>query len=291
MTARLNNVFLIALMLGAPTLGTVSLASMPAYAQADSSLPSISLPADGSEPPASSELGASPAPFPGSEASSALPASSSSASAGNSAIDAAAAALAGSRSDASPVTTHSGSNDPCPEPKSALANSPDDLAKVQEDINRFTLCVERAQLLDRLNESAAKTDSTIDNALGFGGDDIPAAGGMMPPGVPTNNMAPVNEAMLGGADVSPTGGAQAIPDGLDPLGGTAPAPPTEWQVREVFGSAGQLYARLNGPKGELVRVRTGDRLPSDGGTVTMVTSTGVTIRKDSDNKTLEWAAQ
>ena len=45
--------------------------------------------------------------------------------------------------------------DPCPAPTAASA-TPDDLAKVQEDIDRFTLCVERAQLLERLNESVLK---------------------------------------------------------------------------------------------------------------------------------------
>ncbi|MBU6235863.1 MAG: hypothetical protein KGQ41_08460, partial [Alphaproteobacteria bacterium] len=59
--------------------------------------------------------------------------------------------------------------DPCPAPQEAVNASPDDLAKVQEDIDRFTLCVARAQLLERLNETAKDTDVAIDSALGLGG--------------------------------------------------------------------------------------------------------------------------
>ena len=45
------------------------------------------------------------------------------------------------------VNGASGNNaDPCPAPEAALNQTPDDLAKVQADIDRFTLCVQRAQL-------------------------------------------------------------------------------------------------------------------------------------------------
>lgn len=287
--APLHNIALLGLMLALP------LVPVQALAQSADSAPTVSLPAaDSAEPPAAAELGAAPAgSLPGFPGGAAAAAPETTTAAEPSSIDAAAAALAGNADSAPSVSSMSAgsSTDPCPEPKSALANTPDDLAKVQEDIERFTLCVERAQLLDRLNESAAKTDETIDSALGLSAG--PMEGGMMPPSVPTGEMAPVNESMLGGADVTPTGAASApVPDGIDAIAGAAqPQLPPDWQVREVFGASGQLYARLNGPKGELVRVKTGDRLPSDGGTVTLVSAEGVTVRKDKDSKTLDWAAQ
>lgn len=182
--------------------------------------------------------------------------------------------------------------DPCPAPKEALDSTPDDLAKVQEEIDRFTLCVQRAQLVERLNESAIKNLQANDAALGLAVPaTTPGMPEMMPPGMAGAQRAgfpalPANA--LAGADVSP----------LPPTNvSIAPVEEEEekereikeWTIREIFGSGSSVQAKLLSPEGDEVRARSGMKLPDGKTTVVRITPAGVTVRIGKATKVLEWS--
>ncbi len=183
--------------------------------------------------------------------------------------------------------------DPCPAPQDAIGSSPDDLAKLQEDIDRFTLCVQRAQLLERLNETALKSEAAADLALGLAGS---------VPGIPdaqTNGLAPLPASALAGADVSPLDTTKQGAPVPDDSKASTPAPQAEpepaeppsapWTIREIYGSGPDIQAKLLSPEGDENRVREGSKLPDGKGTVVRITPTGVTVRIGSDTKELNWA--
>jgi|GEM_PF-1951279 len=190
--------------------------------------------------------------------------------------------------------------DPCPEPKQALAGTPDDLAKIQEDITRFTLCVQRAQLLERLNELARANIDTIDTALNLTasqGIDNSAMLGLIAnannfngntpppiPSVPSNLFSgdeEENRALKNpGVNVAGSSGKTA-PD-RQSVGDV------DWQIREITGSAGKLKAQLIDTSGSIIRVSQGDFLPDEGWTVRSITTTRVEVEKDDQRQPLGW---
>lgn len=188
-----------------------------------------------------------------------------------------------------PAGGGSGHFDPCPAPKDAIMSSPDDLAKVQEEIDRFTLCVQRAQLLERLNETALKGEMATDAALGLGGSI---------PGVPNpqeSGLAPLPASALAGADVSPTSDTKADADvpeedkEAEPaVAATSEPVAANWTIKEVFGSGVDMKAKLLSPEGDESRVAEGSKLPGGRGTVVRITPSGVTIRVDGQTKDLDW---
>lgn len=199
------------------------------------------------------------------------------------------------------VVTNTGANpgDPCPAPAVAASNTPDDLAKVQEEIDRFTLCVQRAQLLERLNESALKNQDTTDAALGY----MPMPGAGMAPGIAgaqsgMNGLAPLPAGALAGADVTPltqasAGGATSITPAATtesaPVEEKEPETPKVWTIREIFGSGDEVQARLLSPQGDEVKARNGMKLPDGKTTVVRITPAGVTVRDGAGAKSLDWA--
>ncbi|NBX66760.1 MAG: type IV pilus biogenesis protein PilP [Proteobacteria bacterium] len=193
------------------------------------------------------------------------------------------------------TSSHGGGStafDPCPAPKDAIMSSPDDLAKVQEEIDRFTLCVQRAQLLERLNETALKSEMATDAALGLGGSI---------PGIPNpqeTGLAPLPASALAGADVSPTSDSKAgddVPEADSESEAAAAAPvveeaaPAPWTIKEVYGSGADMKAKLISPDGDETRVGEGAKLPGGKGSVVRITPSSVTIRIDGDTKDLSWA--
>lgn len=206
-----------------------------------------------------------------------------------------------------PVREESSENsfdDACPEPRTALSETPDDLARIQEDITRFTLCVQRAQLLERLNELAQANIETIDTALNLtvGGDeDGNAVPGIMPPmgNQGTGSVSPPSipsiPADLFADDTDDSAGSQQ--SSSVNLGGSAPlmgvsarssANSSDWKIREITGSDGKLSAQLIDSVGTLARVSQGDTMPDDSGIVSTITNTRVDISKDDQTQTLKW---
>jgi len=191
------------------------------------------------------------------------------------------ASVATAQSDASSgqADTSTGMpNDPCPNLRGASANAPDDLSKVQLDIDRFTLCVQRAQLLERLNDSAMRSVQDTDRALGLG---TPGAGAL------AAGMPPLPADALAGASVEPLPTASGAAVATTPAATATPAPSRNWTIREIYGSSVDMEARLLSPDGDEFKVKKGTRLP-DSSVVTSVTPGGVSIDSGKGSKSLEW---
>jgi type IV pilus biogenesis protein PilP len=185
----------------------------------------------------------------------------------------------------------SAASDPCPQPDPALVNAPDDLAKVQEEIDRFTLCVQRAQLVERLNDSAVQNMQASDKVLGL----VPPSASMMP-GVagPQQGLMPLPSGALAGADVAPqpSADAPAVPAdtaSADAAEAEEPEEIKDWTIKEISGTGSNVHARLLSPEGDEVKASNGMKLPDGKTTVIRITPGGVTIRADGETKSLEWA--
>lgn len=178
--------------------------------------------------------------------------------------------------------TSSSGNDACPEPKRALGSTPDDLAKIQEDITRFTLCVQRAQLLERLNELAESNIETIDSALNLtvnnNADDGNAVPGIMP-SIPMPQLPDSVSNLLNSED--------SASDPSMAMGSSQPAS-SSWRIRNIEGKGGEITAQLVGDDGTYIKVTKGQTLPDDGGRVVSVSNTSVRIEKDGEKMTLRW---
>jgi type IV pilus biogenesis protein PilP len=188
-------------------------------------------------------------------------------------------------------------NDPCPTPAS-ISKAPDDLAKVQEDIDRFTLCVQRAQLLERLNESLLKNQQSSDMALGLGG--MPGVAGAQRAGSPGLMPLPANA--LAGADVAPRAPGAGMAPAKAPSAPAVQAPAEKqaeakaepempampWTIREIYGAGTGVEAKLVSPEGDEVKAKSGMKLPDGKTTVVRVTPAGVTVKDDKGVKPLDW---
>ena len=176
--------------------------------------------------------------------------------------------------------------DLCPLPSSAISQAPDDLSKVQADIDRFTLCVERAQLLGRLNDLALENQESISALVQGTSDEI---------------LAPVfNDSNIPDFSVTSQDPVFSAPP-TDTVGGFAPdippapvfdpppaAPVASYIVTNVFGSAGSLQAKIVGDSDYNAQVRIGDSLP-DGSTIESISATEVVIKNESGDQTvLDW---
>lgn len=159
--------------------------------------------------------------------------------------------------------------DPCPEAANALTTTPDDLSKVQADIDRFTLCLERAQLLKRLNDLATENEASL---LGLSEDN---------PGF-----------LLGaqtGFDNLPTFDRQAVvnPESILPEEPVEEVLPEGWVILSIFGSGTNLSAKITKADGTLAQVREGDRLPDDK-MVRTITPTSVILTEGGSDEELNW---
>jgi type IV pilus biogenesis protein PilP len=181
-------------------------------------------------------------------------------------------------------------DNPCPEPKRALSSTPDDMAKIQEDITRFTLCVQRAQLLERLNELAQSNIETIDTALNLTVSNQPpvtdgnATPGIMP-SVPMPQLPESVTRLLEDSDASDSPGT--IGSGVSSME-QPPKRPSPWRVRDIQGAGGSISARLINNDGMMFKVKQGDNLPEDGGKVQSLSNTMVIIARDGDTEILKW---
>ena len=176
--------------------------------------------------------------------------------------------------------------DPCPEPRQALANTPNDLKNIQEDITRFTLCLQRAQLLTRLNELSIENLDTINSTL-----DEKMMGfieTMEPPEMPVIEM-PAQPEMPDVESIA----APALPESYVPesMPVTAPEPAVvepAWMIREVTGRGGELIAVLVDDADNLTHVKQGDTIPDTDLRVQSVTPTSVTVRMNDETMKLGW---
>lgn len=177
--------------------------------------------------------------------------------------------------------------DLCPLPSSAISQAPDDLSKVQADIDRFTLCVERAQLLGRLNDLALENQESI-SALILGEPEEPIVPTFDNSNIPdfsaaTQNpvFAPAQATDASFAPSSPSGDAAAAFE-------TAEASPAAaYIVTNVFGSAGNLQAKIVGDDDYNAQVSVGDSLP-DGSVIDSISAIEVVISNSGEQIVLDW---
>ena len=162
--------------------------------------------------------------------------------------------------------------DPCPEANTALSQTPDDLSTVQADIDRFTLCVERAQLLRRLNDLATENEESL---LGLS----PQNPGFSLGGDPVLDTLPTfdREAVL-----NPNANAAPVPDP-----GRVDIDQDGWVILSVFGAGQNLSAKIAKSDGTLAQVKAGDLLP-DGARVKSVSSTAVVLNVEGSEQSLDW---
>lgn len=158
--------------------------------------------------------------------------------------------------------------DPCPMPRQGLQSDVVDLEIVQKDITRLTLCVERAQLLDRLNVLVEENADTIQTSLQ---DEINTIGNsidfqpMIPPSMPSRS--------------SSNGANQQ----QSPV-----MPQPQWRVRNISGVQGNLSATLIGSNNMMKTVNVGDTI--DGNvTVKSIGLRGVVLSSGRQDIPLEWS--
>ena len=156
--------------------------------------------------------------------------------------------------------------DPCPQPRAAYSETPSDLKVIQEDITRFTLCVQRAQLLERLNALALENTETINSALDKSIENI------------ASEFAPAMPEM---ANVS----APPLPEVAQPEPAT---PQSSWRIQDIMGQSGTLKAVLINSQNNMVSVKKGDSLPGNNSKVLSVSATDVEISQNGQTTKLMW---
>lgn len=165
-------------------------------------------------------------------------------------------------------------DDPCPALEDILAGkTPDDLSLVQADIDRYTLCAKRAELLKKLNELTVENENAVNRGMGS-----PNPGMTLGKGTPKTVSPPVVPAVKipSVAPVVPVeeGDVEEADDG-------------SWKIVEIFGVSGKLQAKLTKSDGSVARVKAGTELP-DGGNVVAITPVHVTIHNTDGETELSW---
>lgn len=149
----------------------------------------------------------------------------------------------------------------CPDPQIESSVVPSDLAQVQEDIDRLSLCVERTKLLQELNELANEKTEQVQ----------PLNAGAFDPSF----LAPLSPKVLEQASEKVVSRAPVQ---------SAPV----WKIRRVWGQGGKLQAQLIDSQGVLATVKVGEEL-TDGSVVETVSVRGVTVKqKNGKSKDLGW---
>jgi type IV pilus biogenesis protein PilP len=179
-------------------------------------------------------------------------------------------------------TTAWAEDDLCPDLESEKKTTPQDMAGVQADIDRLTLCVERARLLKQLDDISDQRLVVLERVKNPQG----ASNSMGIPALPVGSLPPVrglNDLKAGVNALVPT--ANPLDNALNTAMESLTAP--EWKVRKIWGQGASMRAQLSDGQGTLVNVVKGDPLP-DGGLVDAVTVKGVTISENGKTKELSW---
>lgn len=168
-----------------------------------------------------------------------------------------------------PVLARAQVTDPCPALIQVMSNkTPDDLSLVQADIDRYTLCAKRAELLKKLNELAIENDLALKASTGLSNPGMVLGGGPPKPPAPGVALVPPDTATMTDSEVSEEDDGQ-------------------WKIVEIFGSAGQLQAKLAKSDGSVARIKAGSSLP-DGEKIISITPVRVTLHGDGGETELSW---
>lgn len=167
----------------------------------------------------------------------------------------------------------------CPQPLTALNDVPATEEQLQADIDRYTLCVNRAQLLLELESLQAETTQGRIDAMA-----LPTAGGGVAVPAP---LTPDQANELLNADAPPVTSTNTDGLGMNSPAAQEPTSP-EIIVTDIKGTGGQLVATLRAPNGDVDTGKEGDTL-IDGSTITSISTTQVMVRtKDGKTERLEW---
>lgn len=169
---------------------------------------------------------------------------------------------------------------PCPEPKQALSQTPNDLKVIQEDITRFNLCLQRAQLLSRLNDLSVENVDTINSTLDEKLQNI--AGDFKPMPMPEIQM-PVMPEMAASELMADEPMPQMAPQPIIPQ-----TDYSNWSIDNIKGKNGILVATLSDIDGNIAVVKSGEVIPETEITITSVTQTGVKVSENEESGKLRW---
>lgn len=170
--------------------------------------------------------------------------------------------------------------DPCPKVMDAARQTPGDLSAVQSDIERYTLCVQRAVLLQRLNEMAAENEEDVSPSLTLDSiEGLPYSRAEIEEMVQNLKSREEEVSNLMAEEAETTDEAtQSDQDVTE----------TNYFISEVFGAGGDMEVNLLDQDQTPYRVKVGSELP-DGSTVISVSAQAVTLVKDGKQKKLDWA--
>ena len=157
-------------------------------------------------------------------------------------------------------------DDPCPTPKETLEQQVTDLELVQEDITRLTLCVERAQLLDRLNALVDDNAETIQSSFQ---DEIEAISNSI-------NFSPVTAPQMPSANAMASSATNETP--ID----------AGWKIKDIYGTNDNVIATLIGADSTIKNVKIGDTLDNNL-KITSINMSGVTVSFGPKKASLEWS--
>lgn len=170
----------------------------------------------------------------------------------------------------------------CPEPSSIATTAPADLAQVQGDIDRLTLCVKRAQLLSTLDKAIEEREKAKDNVNN-------QQGGMLDTLKPISPSAKDVSSVMDKQKIEVRNMPKDSP--LEAMGTsnneTSSDKIQDWKIRRIWGAKGKTKAQLVQDNGVVATVVKDDILP-DGYVVVALSTVGVTIRKDGKSKDLSW---
>jgi len=168
---------------------------------------------------------------------------------------------------------------PCPDPRRALSETPNDLKVIQEDITRFTLCLQRAQLLTRLNELAEDNIDTINSTLDKKIETM--AANMAPMPMPQIELPEIPEIDVDTETNNPE------PTMIQPI--PEPMEYTLWTVNTIKGVGGVLVANITDINGNVLNVKSGDKIEDTNIVITNVTQTSVKVREKNESAKLKWS--
>lgn len=158
-------------------------------------------------------------------------------------------------------------DDPCPQPRSAYENTPDDLKAIQEDITRFNLCIQRAQLLDRLNTLALESAKAMNTALGNNIVTTPKMPVISVPALPESSVISPDDTMN---EPTPSRSTSA------------------WRIQDINGMNSRLSATLVNSRGTSIDVHEGSTMPDNKTTVAKISTNGVTLHQNGKDVPLKW---
>lgn len=178
--------------------------------------------------------------------------------------------------------------DLCPDVEKARAATPGDMAGVQADIERLSLCVERARLLKQLDDIAVQRQKMLDDTKNPGATvtgNISVNPDAIPP-LPVSALPPLkNDAPLKSGETRVKNAASSPLDGIGDTVKSLAAP--SWNVRKIWGQGAGMRAQLSDGRGTLVNIVKGDPLP-DGAIVETISVKGVAVSQGGKVKDLSW---